>query len=617
MNRLICLLCLLLALAPVTAQDAPAFPTLAALESITIPTRDRVDLARRLRGLDVGALPAPPRTPPVYTLGERASFTVINTSTRQPRTLQAELRALGDHVAIWAELKAPLADTLPRALAEGFDERVYDAVRGLWGSENTPGIDGDPRVHALFASGLGSSTAAYFAADHTYPAAVYPPSNEREMFFFNLDAIAGAPIGLLETVMAHEFQHMIRHHVQPNEDTWLNEGMSTFTEWALFNAPINSGFYFLLQPETQLTDWAEAASARAANYGAAGLFLAYLDDRFGRQAMVELSAHPAARAWDSVEAIAGVRGASADAVFTDWLVANLWLGLAGEGAPAPVRLDGESIPLYATAPTGGALPPTAEFGAPDAIPPYSARHYLLEGLDGAWPTFTLDAEANYARLIADDGDGAFWASGRADLSETRLTYTFDLTGLANPRLTFRAWHDLETEWDYGYVMLSANGEHWQAVATDRTTTRDPNEVGYGPGYTGVSGGWFDETIDLTAYAGGPAHVRFSMITDDAINRPGLAIDAVQVAHNNGMISAAPPTAEGWVMTDNRLPLTLRAIVIAFTACSAVVQVADAPAGGGPLALTPVPGAQAVRVIITPLAPFTTELVGYTLTAALP
>lgn len=62
-------------------------------------------------------------------------------------------------------------------------------MRNLWGSEAQPGIDGDLRVHGSFAYQLGGSTAAYVSSDDSYPEAAVEGSNEREMFFFNLDAL--------------------------------------------------------------------------------------------------------------------------------------------------------------------------------------------------------------------------------------------------------------------------------------------------------------------------------------------------------------------------------------------------------------------------------------------
>ncbi|MDZ4770121.1 MAG: hypothetical protein SGJ24_13410, partial [Chloroflexota bacterium] len=196
----------LLVIGGARAQDDP-FPTVTALENVIVPVRDRIDLARRIDGLTDADLPSTPTQAPVYAVGDRHTFSALDAGNRRLLTIDATLRALGDHLALWVQDDSNLPDSVPRALVEAFDTRIYDPVRALWGSEDIPGIDGDPRVHALFARGLGGSTAGYFASDHTESVVVYEYSNEREMFFFNLDVIRAVSLEQIESIMAHEFQH--------------------------------------------------------------------------------------------------------------------------------------------------------------------------------------------------------------------------------------------------------------------------------------------------------------------------------------------------------------------------------------------------------------------------
>ena len=55
----------------------------------------------------------------------------------------------------------------------------------------------------------------------------------------------------------------------------------------------------------------------------------------------------------------------------------------------------------------------------------------------------------------------------------------------------------------------------------------------GAGYTGQSGGtarptWIQESVDLTAFAGGTVWLRFSYVTDDAVLHEGMVLDDVRV-----------------------------------------------------------------------------------------
>ncbi|MCC6804218.1 MAG: hypothetical protein IT319_15155, partial [Anaerolineae bacterium] len=271
-RRVVLIALILLAFsAPASAQVARStvsYPTVAALDTTLLPPRDRVDLARRLMGItDIAPTPTAVATRQV---GERQIFTALNASDNTTINVLAMLHVVGEHIYLWVEDGAHVDDGDLQALALDFDTYIYPGVRGLWGSEAIPGVDGDPRIYGLFAHNLGASIAAYFASDHTYPRAVVPVSNEHEMFFFNLDALGNSPqLHGVESVVAHEFQHMIRFNLQVNTDTWLNEGLSEFTQFYLYNDLDSMMLSFLSQPDTQLDDWNTIPGQRAANYGAA------------------------------------------------------------------------------------------------------------------------------------------------------------------------------------------------------------------------------------------------------------------------------------------------------------------------------------------------------------
>jgi immune inhibitor A len=157
---------------------------------------------------------------------------------------------------------------------------------------------------------------------------------------------------------------------------------------------------------------------------------------------------------------------------------------------------------------------------------------------------------------------AMWWSNRGDSTHTSLSRVFDLRDVSSATLQYRLWHDLEADWDYGFVSVSTDGGRtFTSLASRHTTDTDPQGYNYGHAYTGRSGGdtarWVDEQIDLTPFAGGEVVVRFSLITDDAVNRPGIAIDNIRVPE----IGFADDVealidgwdARGWVRTDNRLP----------------------------------------------------------------
>ncbi|PJF23877.1 MAG: hypothetical protein CUN53_20670, partial [Phototrophicales bacterium] len=116
---------------------------------------------------------------------------------------------------------------------------------------------------------------------------------------------------------------------------------------------------------------------------------------------------------------------------------------------------------------------------------YAADYYTLPDAPGTTldMTVTLDPEA---RLIpSGDNPTPFFYSNRADMSNTRLTRAFDLSSVDAAALEYDLWFHIERDWDYGYVMISADdGVTWEIQSTERTTTRDPHRTAYGAGYSG-------------------------------------------------------------------------------------------------------------------------------------
>ena len=158
-------------------------------------------------------------------------------------------------------------------------------------------------------------------------------------------------------------------------------------------------------------------------------------------------------------------------------------------------------------------------------------------------------------------DRAWW-SNRADESAARLTRQYDLAAIAPGTpltLTASMWWEIEADYDFGYVMASRDGQHWQILPGKHTAKDNPSGNALGPGYTGISGDdpeqqpqWVDEQIDLSAYAGGPLWLQFSYITDDAVNLAGWLVDNVQLAGPSGPIAPLPAGAAGRQRRGSRL-----------------------------------------------------------------
>ncbi|MBN1202056.1 MAG: immune inhibitor A [Anaerolineae bacterium] len=550
----------------ITPTPAPALlggETLSLIHNTLIPPRDRNDLARRLLG--VTDIPAPPTTaPPELAVGDVISFWADNLDEDYSFQVDAELVYKTEHIYMFVEQGEWVDRDAIRHSADTFETVIRPKVHAVFGTEWFPGIDGDPHLYILHARRLGYWVAAYYGSSSQYPVEAVSTSNEHEMFFVNLDTMLddiGTPY--YESILAHEFQHMVHWSVDKNETTWLNEGLSEL-------APLITGYGasefapdFLQMPDIQLNNWPEDDN-RGLHYGASFLFAAYFYERYGEAATSALVRDPAngldsvantLAAINAIDPRTGQPVTLAD-LFGDWLVTNLLMDpSAGDGRFTYSFAELAGLPK---ADTAFLITPTVS--TTDFAPQWGPRYLHIPG--GAEPQrvrFTLDGAETVRIVPAQPHSGRYmWWANRADESDTRLTRAFDLSGVNQATLEFWTWYFIEDLWDYGYVLVSTDGgATWTPLESANTTTDDPHDNAYGPGYTGQSGGWIQESVDLTPYAGQKILVRFEYITDDAVTQPGMLIDDVGVPEigyfedfergDGGWAS------QGWLRMDNMLP----------------------------------------------------------------
>jgi hypothetical protein len=152
-------------------------------------------------------------------------------------------------------------------------------------------------------------------------------SNKRDMLY--IDSYPGIyyggtrdPSAPLPT-LAHEFQHLIQWHYDPNEVTFLNEGCSTNAE-VVCGYPMRSPSLYFQNTNVSLFTWrASTDPAVLADYSRATIFMRYLFEQFGDTFAKDLVQNPA-------EGISGINstlseigsGLQFNQVFQNWVVAN-------------------------------------------------------------------------------------------------------------------------------------------------------------------------------------------------------------------------------------------------------------------------------------------------------
>jgi immune inhibitor A len=415
-----------------------------------------------------------------------------------------------------------------------------------------------------------SNTAAggYFSSVDEYTVAVRKDSNEKEMFYIDLEGIGGpSQVGssFYLGVLAHEFQHMIHYHVDRNEDTWANEGLS---DLAMFLNGYDIGgadFAFANEPDTQLNFWPEGGGG-GVNYGGAFTFWLYFYDKYGEKGITDLVADPRNGLDGVAEALkqVGYNG-TLDDFFADWVVAKY--------LNQPKLDDGRygftksNPPLAATEKTISVYP----FQSQDSVHHYAAKYFPFRGNKDITVNFTGSTKAKMIDAAPHSGQ-YFWWSNRGDSTDLSLTREFDLSSVSSATLKYWTWYSLEKDWDYGYLMVSEDGgKSWKILKTPSGTDTDPNNNNYGWGYTGSSGGstpqWIQETVDLTPYAGKKIMIGFDVVNDLAVNLPGLAIDDVEIPEINYKEDFEKGDGgwqpAGWVRTNNFVPDTFIVQLISF------------------------------------------------------
>lgn len=593
------------------------------LAQTTMTPRDLRALAQRLQG--VADIPVTVAAAPAdHALGTVLEFNIHNSDNdaRPHTTVSAELLYKTDNVYFFAERGLEVSDSAVRALVDKFQTEIYPTNRAFFGSEWTPGIDGDPRLYILYARGLGFSVLGYYYPVDEYSRLAYPYSNEKEIFYVNADVTSPGDPELAST-LAHEFQHMIHWRQDLNEEGWVNEGAAMLAELLNGFRPLGHATDFIAQPDLQLTTWSDGDTIP--HYGAAYLFLAYFLDRFGEEATKALMANPA-NGLAAVDAVLAERGLTdpttgrpltADEVLADWAVTNL----LGDPAVADGRYAYRRL---ANAPTVEPSEAIRRCPAPAQSFTVSqhAADYIAITCPGAY-TFTFAGAAQVPVVPADPATGrfAFW-SNRGDESVSALTRAFDLSGLASATLTYSTWWDIEQDYDYGYLEVSTDGgQTWTILRAPGTTDSDPTGANFGWGYTGKSDRWVEETVDLSAYAGQAILVRFEYITDAMLNTPGWLIDDVRVPELGYAADfeqdAGGWEAEGFVRLENALPQ--RFTVQLVRQAGGQTTVAPVPLDGanrGQAALTLEPG-DVVTVVIMALTRQTTELAEYRVSLEMP
>lgn len=612
---------------PVTADQQATYNELA--QAIP-PKRDDIALAMAFYGI-----PQPPAPPasgenPPLPVGTERSFKVLNIDSNTVGQINAVLLAVGDHAYFWFDTGPgsfqPDQATLDLVAAE-FD-LIYEDVVAYFGQEGQPGIDGDLRVHVVNASPIAlcnvtletlnfCGLSGYFSATDGLPVAVDQNSNELDMFVMNVTEFGP---GYYLSVLGHEFRHMIEDHYDVGDWDWEVEGSATLAMdlLGIEDGAAERANWFLSEPDQQLNSWPRD-SASTPGYGQGFLLNRYLFDRLGADLYRQFATNPLP-GFFAVDAVAQANGLSVtgESLWLDWLVAaaihnepdappQFQFGTAGLNTATMTRLNSDSRQINST------------------VHQYAADYYDLNGNGDITIQFTGDTLVPVFEAIPASGD-FMWQANRYNYRDMRLTRTVDLSGVTQATLFYQTYYDIEPGYDFAYVSVSTDGGvTWQGLEAEQMQGLSPADDPSGSAYTdrfytGESGGWLQEQVDLSPFAGQTIQLRFEYITDPILTHPGIAFDNIAIPEID-FYDSAETLDEGWVAegfhrVTGYIPQTWQVQVVTFAGGEIQVRpLILAPDQTGQMNVELDEGRGRVIIIVSALAPTTLEPGHYQLVIA--
>jgi uncharacterized repeat protein (TIGR01451 family) len=171
---------------------------------------------------------------------------------------------------------------------------------------------------------------------------------------------------------------------------------------------------------------------------------------------------------------------------------------------------------------------------------------------GTVSLFADDMESGPGNWTVTHGSGAYdWSLGTANAnSPTHAWFADDVSGVTDQYLAsdpvllsgapvLRFWHHYATEaiYDGGVVEISTNGgASWSDLGYAMTqngynatiSTGWLNPLAGRQAFSGNSGGYLETVVDLSAYSGSTAQIRFRLGTDTIVSADGWYVDDVEI-----------------------------------------------------------------------------------------
>ena len=338
---------------------------------------------------------------------------------------------------------------------------------------------------------------------------------------------------LYEGVFAHEYQHLLHDDYDGDEENFINEGLSMFSEFLTGYVVGNDAYStFEALPENSLTAWGDQGGREiVADYGMVFLYQMYLFEKFGQE-FIQYEFHNQDNGITSINST--LAAFEIDTTFGDLYHDFSVAVLIDDEKFKGGRFGFDNLEVAIDIGEPGAPNPDA-YDTPGA-PPWGTDYIWLEGDFDNLTKFTFNGidYTTFSTAWTSDGDALY--GGHSDLADNWAI--FETTG--GGTLSFDTYWDIEDYWDFGFVQVSTDGGYtWTSLENAYTTSDyDPNAhptvIANLPGLTGWSCYYADEpcwinlSYDLSAYAGQEILVAFRYVTDWGTLYEGWYVDNVYV-----------------------------------------------------------------------------------------
>lgn len=382
---------------------------------------------------------------------------------------------------------------------------------------------------------------------------------------------------LYEGTIAHEYQHAIHYDHDPDESTWVDEGLADLAGYLCgYGHSAGHIAYYMLYHRWPLTNWLGTLQ----DYGESYLFQLYLLENFSAEKpFASYLIDEPANGIEGINNTLAFLGYTAefDSIYHDWVLANYLddTSLTGDSS-AKLGYDELDIPSddtwgysidwsiknYYKSGNKGNLPVQRYWGGYKSgtvewpirnIPAYAPVYQTYKGIQ---PELDANFRGDNTTGISAHSGSYEWFGGKADLLFNTLTLKNPITLGAGSNLSFWTWYQIETGWDFGFVQISTDdGATWTSLENPDTTSEHdpsahPDVLANLPGFTGSSDDWVEETFDLSGYEGNDVLIRFLFVTDWAYTETGWYIDDVDINGFSDDMEAGPGnwTSDGWSYT---------------------------------------------------------------------